>query len=63
MKNTFTFPILAQKYSIVNMFFEYFLCENVCLNILNILYKFHKKVRFLKIIFIFSPFLKFMMKI
>jgi len=59
MKNTFTIPILAQKYAFVNTFSEYFLCQSVRLNILNILYKFHKFSRFLKIIFTFSPFLKF----
>ena len=42
MKNTFTIPILAQKKCLVNTFFESFLRESARLNILNILWKFHK---------------------
>ena len=63
MKNTFTIPILAQKSPLVNTFFQYFYCKNVRLNILNILWKIHKFTGILKIIFIFSHFLKIILKI
>lgn len=59
VKNTFTIPILAQKIPFVNTFLWIFLFKIVCLNILNILYKFHNFLEFLKIIFIFSHFFIF----
>ena len=63
MKNTFTIPILAQFLPIVNTFFEYFLCENTRLNILNILYEFHKNCPNFENNFHFFVFLCFLSEI